>query len=150
MTSGLLRFGKIAEPGPLPRAMRNGRLLAACLAVALAFFTPHAYAEEAVEGEIESSFNDAALEAQAVAQGQDLVEKHCSRCHAIGSKDASPHDAAPAFRTIARRYPPEHLAEALAEGIETGHPDMPVFIFEPPQIDAFLAFLGSLVPEDER
>ena len=36
------------------------------------------------------------------------------------------------------------LAEALAEGIVSGHPDMPVFVFTPPQIEAFLAYLNSL------
>jgi mono/diheme cytochrome c family protein len=36
------------------------------------------------------------------------------------------------------------LEEALAEGISTGHPDMPEFIFEPDQIEAILAYIGSL------
>ena len=38
---------------------------------------------------------------------------------------------APPFRLLPQRYPVEHLAEALAEGIVTGHPAMPQFKFHP-------------------
>lgn len=93
---------------------------------------------------------DAAYEAQAIARGQALVEEHCARCHAIGMKDKSPHAQAPPFRDVVDMYPSENLAEALAEGIQSGHPDMPVFVFDPPQIEAFLAYLNSLAPETER
>lgn len=107
-------------------------------------------AQESAQQSSEAA-SDAAAEATAIAKGQELVEKHCARCHAIGSKDKSKHEQAPPFREVATRYPPEHLAEALAEGIQSGHPDMPVFIFEPPQIDAFLAYLNELAPKnDER
>ena len=41
----------------------------------------------------------------------------------------------------------ETLAEALAEGIMTGHPTMPQFTFEPDQIGALIAFLQSLEEE---
>ncbi len=57
---------------------------------------------------------------------------------------------APAFRDLASRYPIENLAEALAEGIVTGHPAMPVFTFEPREIDALLAYIGSLKPIHRR
>jgi mono/diheme cytochrome c family protein len=36
------------------------------------------------------------------------------------------------------------LEEALAEGISTGHPDMPEFVADPDQIDAILAYIESL------
>ena len=93
---------------------------------------------------------DPAYHALEVAKGQALVEKHCASCHAIGTADASPHKQAPPFRDVVTRYPAEHLAEALAEGIQSGHPDMPVFVFEPDDINAFLAFLDSLAPQTER
>lgn len=93
---------------------------------------------------------DPAYHALEVAKGQALVEKHCASCHAIGTTDASPHKQAPPFRDVVTRYPAEHLAEALAEGIQSGHPDMPVFVFEPDDINAFLAFLDSLAPQTER
>lgn len=55
---------------------------------------------------------------------------------------------APPFRTLPQRYPVEHLAEALAEGIVTGHPSMPQFVFSPPEIDALLGFIDRLSPPD--
>ena len=79
-----------------------------------------------------------------VAQGKALVEANCARCHAIGATDTSNHPDAPAFRTLSQRYPVDQLTEALAEGISTGHPDMPEFIASPQQIDAILAYIGSL------
>jgi hypothetical protein len=38
------------------------------------------------------------------------------------------------------------LAEALAEGIMTGHPAMPQFVFEPRDIDALLTYIDGLSP----
>jgi cytochrome c len=83
----------------------------------------------------------------ALSQGKALVEANCARCHAIGATDISSHPDAPAFRTLSQRYPVDQLAEALAEGISTGHPDMPEFIVSPQQIDAILAYIGSLQPK---
>ena len=79
-----------------------------------------------------------------VAKGKTLVETNCARCHAIGATDTSSHPDAPAFRTLSQRYPVDQLAEALAEGISTGHPDMPEFVASPQQVDAILAYIGSL------
>jgi mono/diheme cytochrome c family protein len=79
-----------------------------------------------------------------IARGKALVEERCARCHAIGADDKSPHEKAPPFREVVEIYPTEDLAEALAEGIVSGHPDMPVFKFEPPDIEAFLGYLNSL------
>jgi mono/diheme cytochrome c family protein len=79
-----------------------------------------------------------------VERGETLVRTNCSPCHAIGPTDTSPHPDAPAFRTLSQRYPIGDLAEALAEGISTGHPDMPEFIASPDQIDAIIAYIGSL------
>jgi hypothetical protein len=45
---------------------------------------------------------------------------------------------------VVKRYPVEYLAEALAEGIVSGHPDMPEFVFQPDEINAILAYLDSL------
>jgi cytochrome c len=36
------------------------------------------------------------------------------------------------------------LAEALAEGLSSGHPDMPEFRFEIDDVDAILAYLESI------
>lgn len=81
------------------------------------------------------------------AAGMAILEDNCARCHAIGPEGRSPHGDAPPFRDIIRRYPPESLAEALAEGIVTGHPDMPVFEFTPVQIDNLIAYLRTLTSD---
>jgi cytochrome c len=77
-------------------------------------------------------------------RGQAIAQKHCARCHAVEDVGDSPMGLAPPFRDLSKRYPVEHLAEALAEGIVTGHPAMPRFTFEPREIDALLTFIGSL------
>jgi mono/diheme cytochrome c family protein len=79
-----------------------------------------------------------------VARGQALIEENCAGCHAVGKEGASPLPAAPAFRTLGQRYPVANLEEALAEGIMTGHPDMPQFVFEPKEIGAIIDYLQSL------
>lgn len=38
------------------------------------------------------------------------------------------------------------MGKALAEGLSTGHPDMPEFVASPAQIDATLAYIRSLNP----
>lgn len=86
----------------------------------------------------------AAPDTKLIAQGQALLDKNCSRCHAIGASGASTHNQAPPFRVVATKYPPASLAEALAEGIVSGHPDMPEFTFEPSEIEAIIAYLETL------
>lgn len=76
--------------------------------------------------------------------GEVLAQRLCAGCHAIGADDRSRHASAPPFRTLSESYPVEYLAEALAEGIIVGHPDMPVFEMSPSQIDAFLLYLEDL------
>ena len=73
-----------------------------------------------------------------------LVEQNCSRCHAIGKEGDSPHPQAPLLRTLSRKYPIEDLAESLAEGIVSGHPDMPVFVFNPHDVEAIIQYLQSI------
>lgn len=77
-------------------------------------------------------------------RGQAIAERQCARCHATGRTGASPMPKAPQFRTLAKRYPIEQLAEALAEGIRTGHSDMPEFRLEPPEIGALLTYLNEI------
>jgi hypothetical protein len=45
---------------------------------------------------------------------------------------------------LGQRYSIDSLAEALAEGLSTGHPDMPEFIFEISEVGAILAYLQSI------
>jgi mono/diheme cytochrome c family protein len=76
--------------------------------------------------------------------GKALVEVNCARCHAVGKTDKSSHPDAPPFRSLSKRYPITDLEEALAEGISTGHPDMPEWIASPDQIEAIIAYISSL------
>lgn len=85
-----------------------------------------------------------AVAQQPVARGKQIVEAMCGRCHATGKTGTSPLAQAPALRTLSQKYPLRHLEEALAEGIVTGHNDMPVFRFSPGEIDAILAYLTSI------
>jgi len=80
-------------------------------------------------------------------RGEALVRANCSPCHAIGLTGDSPFPDAPPFRTLSERYPIESLAKALAEGVSTGHPDMPEFVAAPNQIAAIIAYIGSLQPK---
>jgi mono/diheme cytochrome c family protein len=77
-------------------------------------------------------------------RGKAFALANCARCHSIDRITRSPLRIAPPFRTLHLRYPVETLAEALAEGIETGHPTMPQFVLEPDQIHDFLAYLKTL------
>jgi mono/diheme cytochrome c family protein len=79
-----------------------------------------------------------------VETGSALLEQNCAQCHAVGVDADSPLQTAPPFQTVARAYDPEVLAEGLAEGIVTGHADMPEHAFEPDEIDAILAYLYHL------
>jgi mono/diheme cytochrome c family protein len=81
-----------------------------------------------------------------IDHGRKLVEQNCSRCHAMTPTDKSSHPDAPPFRTLSKRYPIEDLAEALAEGILTGHPEMPEFVATPEQVGAIIAYIRSINP----
>ncbi|MGH1420044.1 MAG: c-type cytochrome [Hyphomicrobiaceae bacterium] len=81
---------------------------------------------------------------QDLEAGRLLAEDKCGRCHATGVDDKSKLATAPPFRVLASRYPVENLAEALAEGIVTGHPSMPEFVLNPDEIDNLLSFIDWL------
>jgi cytochrome c len=79
-----------------------------------------------------------------VDRGRHALETRCARCHAIGLEGESSHPEAPPFREVMGRYPPEELEEALAEGITSGHPDMPEFILSPDEIGDVVRYLHTL------
>ena len=76
--------------------------------------------------------------------GKALAEDMCARCHAIGPADTSPHKDAPPFRSLGKDWPIDSLAEALAEGIVVGHPDMPEITLDPPDIENLLGFMKTV------
>jgi mono/diheme cytochrome c family protein len=82
-------------------------------------------------------------------RGFAILHTNCASCHAIEAVGSSPLPAAPPFRTLHERYPVESLQESLAEGIVTGHTDMPEFRFDPDQVGDVIAYLknaGAISP----
>jgi len=85
-----------------------------------------------------------AKDGDTIAAGRALSERLCGRCHATGAADNSPLAKAPPFRTFKSKWPLSHLEEALAEGIVTGHADMPLFSFSTAEIGQLLSHIDSL------
>lgn len=81
-------------------------------------------------------------------RGRMLAERDCGGCHAAGFSDRSPVAAAPPFRDLHRRYDVENLAEALAEGIVTGHPAMPSKPYPAADVRDLIAYLHTLEPRE--
>ncbi|MFO1172819.1 MAG: cytochrome c [Hyphomicrobiaceae bacterium] len=79
-----------------------------------------------------------------IAAGKKIAETYCAACHAVGTDGDSPREGAPRFRELGQRFPIENLEESLAEGIMTGHPDMPQFEMTPEEIGVFLTYLNSI------
>jgi cytochrome c len=77
-------------------------------------------------------------------RGKTFALTNCARCHSIDRVTQSPLKIAPPFRTLHNGYPIETIGEALAEGIYTGHPSMPVFELDPDQIHDLLSYLKTL------
>ena len=83
-------------------------------------------------------------EAANVERGLNFALANCARCHSIDKVTESPFKIAPPFRTLHERYPVENLEKPLAEGIVTGHQNMPEFRLELDQVADFIAFLKTL------
>lgn len=80
-----------------------------------------------------------------IAKGLQLAERLCARCHAIERSGDSPFQPAPPFREMVRKWPDTQvLAEALAEGINVGHPAMPEFVLETGEIANLLSYMDTL------
>lgn len=75
--------------------------------------------------------------------GRALAEANCARCHATGADDESTLPAAPPFRDVMQRYRAVMLEEALAEGIVTGHAEMPEFVFSADEVADLTAWLAQ-------
>ncbi len=76
--------------------------------------------------------------------GRRMAESECGACHAVDRATASPMPDAPPFSLLGRRYPISSLAEALAEGMVTGHDGMPEWELEPHDIRGLLAYIQSV------
>jgi tetratricopeptide (TPR) repeat protein len=79
-----------------------------------------------------------------IKDGQALVERHCSGCHAVGRSGASPNKTAPEFRSLHARHSRLALREPLSRGIAAPHDQMPKFTLTNDQIDTIIAYINSL------
>ncbi len=80
------------------------------------------------------------------AQGKKIAEVNCAECHSVDRTGASKNTKSPPFRTLGQRYPLQELEESLGEGIMVGHegPEMPLFEFEPQEIEDLMAYLKTI------
>ena len=83
-------------------------------------------------------------DAAQLKRGETLLTRECGRCHAVGRTGDSARPDAPPLRTLGTRYPIDALEEALGEGLVSGHPDMPEFSFNAPDVGAIIAYLKSI------
>ncbi len=83
---------------------------------------------------------------ETLRRGEAIARTNCSACHAIGRSGKSPNPKSPPFRQLSKKYPLSNLEEALGEGIVVGHEglEMPQFQFTSAQVEALLAYLGSI------
>lgn len=79
-----------------------------------------------------------------IEAGQRLAGEQCGTCHAVARDTQSPMRNAPPFSYLGRNYPISSLAEALAEGMITGHDDMPEWELEPAEIRGLLGYIQSV------
>jgi cytochrome c len=130
--SATFRDHALAAESMIAAAIRWRLTMRRCLAIVLLWVVWPAWTADAVE-----------LSPRA-QRGFTFSRTNCSSCHSIDKVSPSPMKSAPAFRTLHTRYPVETLEEALAEGILTGHPNMPEFRLDPAQIGDLIAFLRTL------
>jgi mono/diheme cytochrome c family protein len=78
------------------------------------------------------------------ARGLKFAREKCATCHALGASGRSRHRQAPPFREIAKKYNPDDLGEAFAEGIVVGHRDMPEFSLSVGEIGDLTDYLKRL------
>jgi cytochrome c len=89
-------------------------------------------------GTTSSSAQDAA------ERGRKLAENMCGHCHAIGKWERSPLASAPAFRQLESRVDLDELQQRLQDGVISGHPARPMFIFSAPDARALVVYLRAI------
>jgi len=78
-------------------------------------------------------------------RGKVLLQRLCSRCHAVGLTGASPHADAPPFRTFGdRKLYDDDFAQRLQTGLSTIHKDMPSFQFDRGDAEAVVNYLKAI------
>lgn len=88
----------------------------------------------------------ASTPAEMLELGHSIAARDCSTCHAVELTGNSPLPEAPRFRDLHEQFDVGDLSEALAEGIVVGHGAMPVWVYEPDEVQALVGYLKSLEP----
>lgn len=81
--------------------------------------------------------------------GQAILERNCSRCHAVVAGQPSPLAEAPNLYTVLGTYPWERLEVELSEGIGSRHKDMPQIQFSIEDIASIYYYLHDRSPDAE-
>jgi cytochrome c len=81
--------------------------------------------------------------------GQAILERNCSRCHAVVAGQPSPLAEAPNLYTVLGTYPWERLEVELSEGIGSRHKDMPQIQFSIEDIERIYYYLHDRRPDAE-
>lgn len=79
--------------------------------------------------------------AESVAIGKRVAQRHCGACHAIETGGASPNPRSPPFPLIAERYPGSNPAPVLIDGTVVRHPGMPEFSLIEHETDGLVAYI---------
>ncbi|MGJ5179522.1 c-type cytochrome [Bradyrhizobium oligotrophicum] len=78
-------------------------------------------------------------------RGKALLQRLCSRCHAIGLTGASRHPDAPPFRTFGdSKLYDDDFSQRLQTGLSTIHKDMPSFRFDRAEAEAAVNYLKTI------
>lgn len=77
-------------------------------------------------------------------RGRQLAENMCAHCHAIGKWERSPLVNAPPFRQLEARVDFEDLQQRLQDGVISGHPAMPMFIFSAEEARVLVIYLRTM------
>jgi mono/diheme cytochrome c family protein len=81
--------------------------------------------------------------------GRAILEKNCSRCHAVVAGKPNPLAEAPNLYTVLSTYPWERLEVELSEGIGSRHKDMPQIQFSIEDIESIYYYLHDRSPDAE-
>ena len=82
--------------------------------------------------------------------GRALLERNCSRCHAVVAGQASPLAGAPNLFTVLSTYPWDRLEVQLSEGIGSRHKYMPQIQFSIEDIASIYNYLHGRTPDAEN
>lgn len=77
--------------------------------------------------------------------GEELLQRMCARCHAVGATGASPNKLAPAFRSFSENklYDPDFV-QRLQQGYSSIHRFMPTFRFDRADAESVVNYLKAI------